>query len=187
LQKTRQLGLLESVSLQQSGLLLTREEDVLRDKLVVGDIDKQIVFKKALNLGERLNASQRLAGGGRERHVCHHNTSLVVVRDYIGSKLSNLANTKGLVSEELDPDRTTVGARVGVGCCRGRREFADHVVAGTRRELEFGAIDGTIGVAVLVAEALERDLDFFFSKLVFSVRDHLMDGPPCPPKPNNLL
>lgn len=71
--------------------------------------------------------------------MCHHNASLVVVRDYIGSKLSNLANTKCLISKELDPDRTTVGARVGVRCCCGRREFADHVVAGTRRELELGA------------------------------------------------
>lgn len=52
MQKTRQLGLLESVSLQQGGLLLAGEEDVLGDKLVVGDIDKQIVLKEALNLGE---------------------------------------------------------------------------------------------------------------------------------------
>lgn len=73
--------------------------------------------------------------------MCYHDASLVVVRDHIFGKLSDLVDAESLIGEELNPDRTAVGAGVGVGvgCCHGRCVFADHVLAGTRRELKLGA------------------------------------------------
>jgi hypothetical protein len=77
-----------------------------------------------------------------------------------------------------------------------------------------GLLDGTIGVAVLVLEALQGDVDFLLRKLIlldknasvaqpptmqsgpsrwvrgrdtYSVGDHLVHRPPSPPEPHHLL
>lgn len=68
-----------------------------------------------------------------------HDARLVVVADDVLGKSTDLGNAKGLVGEELDPDGAAVGHRVGLVGRRGRGELSEHGVAGTRRELEFGA------------------------------------------------
>lgn len=139
LQDTRQLRLLEAVALEQRNLLLAGEQHVARHELVVGDVDEQVVLEEALNLGEVLDAGEGLAGGGRQGHVGDHDARLVIVGDCVLCKLADLADAELLVRQELDPDGAAVGHGVRVGGCGGRGVFAEHGVAGTGGELEFGA------------------------------------------------
>lgn len=139
LQDTRQLRLLQAVPLQQRSLLLPGEQHVPRHQLVVRNVDQQVVLEEALNLGQALDGSKRLAGGGRQRHGGHHDARLVVVGDCVLCKVADLRDAKLLVGQELDPDGAAVGHGVGVGGCDGRGVFAEHGVAWTGGELEFGA------------------------------------------------
>lgn len=84
-------------------------------KLVVSNVDQEIVLEKALNLGEILDAGEGLARRGGEGHVGDHYARLVVVGDGVLCKGADLADTELLVLQELDPDGTAVGDGVWVG------------------------------------------------------------------------
>lgn len=139
LQNTRQLRLLQAVSLQQRNLLLPGEQHVPRHQLVVRNVDQQVVLEEALNLGEVLHGGEGLASGGREGHGGHHDSRLVVVGDCVLCKVADLRDTELLVGQELDPDGAAVGHGVWVGGCGGRGVLAEHGVAWAGGELEFGA------------------------------------------------
>lgn len=99
---------------------------------MVGDVDEQVVLEEALDLGEVLDADERLARGGGERYVGDHDTGLVVVGDGVLGELTNLTNTELFIGEELDPDGAAVGGRIGVGLGSGRSKLPEHGVAGSR-------------------------------------------------------
>lgn len=132
LQDARQLGLLEAVALEQGHLFVARQQDVAGHELVVGNVDEQVVLEEALNLGEVLDRSERLAGGRGQGDVGDHDARLVVVGNGVLGKLADLGDAKLLVGEELDPDGAAVGRRVRVGLGRGRGVLAEHGVAGAR-------------------------------------------------------
>lgn len=131
LQDTRQLSLLETVSLQESNLLVAREQNVLRNKLVVGNVYEQVILEEALNLGQGLYTGERLAGGGRKGNVGDHDASLVVVGDDVRRELADLAHAERLVGEELDPDGAAVWHWVGLVGSRWGGELSQHGFAGT--------------------------------------------------------
>lgn len=129
LEDAGQLGLLEAVAAQQGRLLIAAKDNVARHELVVGNVDKQVVLEEALNLGQRLDRSQRLARRGRQGHVGHHDARLVVVGDDVLCEIADLRDTERLVRQELDPDRAAVGRGIRVGVGGGRGVFVKHAVA----------------------------------------------------------
>ena len=93
---------------------------------MVRNVDEQVVFEEALNLGEVLDGDERLARGGGEGHVRDHDARLVVVCDCVFGELADLRDAELLVGEELDPDWAAVWRWVGVGFCCWRGVFAEH-------------------------------------------------------------
>lgn len=128
LQNTRQLRLLQPVPLQQRHLLISAQQHVSRDKLVMGNVHEQIILEEALNLGEVLDAGEGLAGGGGEGLVCDHDAGSVVVGDDILCEAADLLDTEGFLGEELDPDGAAVGGWVGVSGGGWRCVTAEHCV-----------------------------------------------------------
>lgn len=110
---------------------------MLGNQEVVGDVDEEVVFEEALELGYVFEAGEALARGGRESHVCYHDACLVVAGDDVSCEITDLLHAKRLVGEELDPDGTAVGDGFGVGLGCGWGVFLEHRVAGARGEVEF--------------------------------------------------
>ena len=70
-----------------------------------------------------------------------HDAGLVIVCDGVLGESANLGNTKRLVGEEFNPDRTAVGRGIRVGICSWRSILAQHGVAGAGRELKLAAAE----------------------------------------------
>lgn len=126
LQNPRQLRLLQPIPLQQRRLLVPAQHDVLGHQLVVRDVDEQVVLQEALNLGQALEAGERLARRGRQGHVGDHDAALEVVVHHVLCEVADLRDAKRVGVEELDVDGPAIGRRVGVGLGRGRRGLAEH-------------------------------------------------------------
>lgn len=75
---TGELGLLQTVALEQTGLLLGAEEDVLGDELVAGDVDEQILFLEVLADAAGDTAKQTNSGR-RDRSLRDEDSGVEVV------------------------------------------------------------------------------------------------------------
>lgn len=75
---TGELGLLQTVALEQTGLLLGAEEDVLGDELVAGDVDEQILFLEVLADAAGDTAKQANSGR-RDRSLRDEDSGVEVV------------------------------------------------------------------------------------------------------------
>lgn len=139
-QDSRQLRLLESVPLEERGLLLLGQQHVLGHELVVGDVDQQIFLEEALDLGVLRGDRHDLAGLGGQRDGGDEDAGFELVIGAVGDEFLHDRDTDGtLLGAELDPDGAAFGSGVGVGG-RGRGgELFDHGFGGTGGELKLGA------------------------------------------------
>jgi len=144
-QDPRQLCLFEAIPLQQRGLFLAAEQDVLGHKLVVRNVDEQILLEKALNERELRGDGHDLAGLRGEGDGGNQNAGLEVVLGAVLDKLLHHANAdRGLFRAELNPDRAALRLRVGVLRGRWRGELLDHCFAGASGELHLCAAGGKV-------------------------------------------
>ena len=75
---TGKLGFLQTVTLQQAGFLLRAEEDVLGNKLVAGDVDKEILFLEVL-ADAAGDTAQQADGRGRDGGLGDEDSGVEVV------------------------------------------------------------------------------------------------------------
>lgn len=75
---TGQLGLLQTVALEELALLLGAKQDVLGDQLMAGDVDEQILFLEVL-ADAAGDTGKQAHGGGRDRRLRDEDTGVEVV------------------------------------------------------------------------------------------------------------
>lgn len=73
-----QLGLLQTIALEELALLLGAKQDVLGDQLVAGNVDEQILFLEVL-ANTAGDARKQAHGGWRDRRLRDEDTSVEVV------------------------------------------------------------------------------------------------------------
>ena len=134
-----QLGLLQTVPLQQFGLLFGAEENVLGDELVAGDVDQQILFLEML-ADATGHAAQQAYGGRRDRGLRDEDTGVeVALVDDVVESAHLLGADARRVRAEVDVDRAAVGLGGRVRFARQRSVLHLHDLGGAGLDFHLGA------------------------------------------------
>lgn len=136
---TGQLGLLQTIALEELALLLRAEQDVLGDQFVAGDVDEQILFLEVLTDAAR-DAGKQAHGRGRDRGLRDEDTGVeVVLIDKVVEGAHLLCSDSRGVGAEVDVDCTAVWLGVWVSfagkCC----VLQFHGIGGAGLDFHLGA------------------------------------------------
>lgn len=160
-----QLTLLHPIPLQQRLLLLPTQQNMLRHKLVLRNINQQIILLEQLNLS-RLHRWYNLHCGGRDADSGDTDAGVIVVLGDVMAELPHLLDTEFAVSVELYPDCADLRFWVQV-LGRGRIcVLRDHGGRRARGERHLNAIGPALGVCEALLKLGEGDVDFFFCEFV---------------------
>lgn len=115
------------------------------NKVVVGDVDEQIVQQETLERGEGAGRVDALSCLWRESTDCDHDSGLVVVARHISCESLDLLDAHSVVLHEFNVDGTALGlgSRVDGGGWWG--VLLDHSLGGARGEGQLGATAMRLG------------------------------------------
>lgn len=137
---SRQLRILQSISLQQRSSLLLTEQHMCRNQLVMRDVNQQVLLNEALDSCLGRNRRDDLERSGSDVDVGDQDTGVKVIRRQVLSEGAHLLDTHAGVWKKLHPDGSDVwGGRIGVCGCDRIGISDNHGIRGASGELHLSA------------------------------------------------